>query len=438
MNKAVVWVVVAALIVCAWFQVITRRPDDHAAALASLRTQIDDALALNLPKRTIPLYLQAISYAPRDLQWRTGLADAYQALGDTMAYRDVLVQANADFPEDVPTGVRLLKYWVDGGQCQNAVHGYEGFAPNVQADAQAKALFWQCAWKYVSYSDGRYTWIGSLSGGHFPMKLGSMYGYLGSKGGMVIPALYQAVRPYIDGWAAVQSENNWFYLDEDGDRILAFPGESPTDAYSFSEGYAPILLDGSWRYIDKNSREYGADLALQDARPFANKVAPVKRDGKWGLIDQEFAFVVNPVYDDIACAESGVCTASGRLVAQTGGAWRVYDLEGKQIGQDAYDAASSFQEGVSAVKKGAEWSSIDASGAVLATYTCDEARPLYQGVWPVRVGTEWKYVTTEGEDAGEGRWTDAANVSRGGTAVVSAPAEDDQSYRVIQFYRFMK
>jgi hypothetical protein len=427
----VIWVVTAALIATSWFMALTRRPDDHAKELAQLRTQINDALELDLVKRTVPLYGEAISLAPDQSEWYYGLADALEELGNEKAYEQALIKAVGQFPADVKLGVRLLTLYEDQDACQKLVRAYKAASKTVQKDEGALALYDGCAWKSFPRSDGNYQRIFAKSGDHFKVQENDKYGYLGKGGRMAIPVQFDQARAFIDGWAAVQTDGEWYFIDQEGDRIQAFPEQAAQELYSFSEGYAVAKIDGKYGFVDQNLTRFAFEY--DDARPFLGGVAPVKKDGKWGLVDSEFKMVVQPSFSDVACAESDVCTDQDRVMFKKDGRWTLYDLAGKRIGDGSWDEVSVFAASTAIGQRDGKWEAIDQQGKVVARSTADEARALVGAAMPVRHGEEWTYVDKDGRQLGEESYLDAYPLTDSGEAVV----QTDRGYTIIQFTGFI-
>ncbi|MDR2374758.1 MAG: WG repeat-containing protein [Bifidobacteriaceae bacterium] len=432
MGKVLIWLTTVVLVAASWFMALTRQPENHDEELAALRAQIDSALELDLIKRTIPLYGEAIKLAPDDPQWHYGLADALEALDEKRAYQTALAQASAQFPDDVTLGVRLLQAYKDDGACQKLVKTYKAASDAVRGHKGAVALYNGCAWRTFPRSDAQYERIYPESGGYFKVELLNKYGYLNSGGRLTITIQFDQARSFLDGWAAVRTDGEWYFIDDEGDRIQAFEGAVAQDLYSFSEGYAVAKIDGKYGYVDKDLKRFA--FGYDDARPFTGGVAPVKKNGKWGLIDSEFNMVVEPSYDDVACAESGVCTDHGRVAFEKSGQWRLYDLTGQRLGEGSWESVTAFGVATVVAQRGEGWEVVDETGKVVAKSTADEVRALSGGAMPVRDGEQWTYVDKDGHLLGDDTYTDAYPLTDEGEAVIGLA----DGYKIVRFMGFME
>src|SRR3989339_1691422 len=81
-----------------------------------------------------------------------------------------------------------------------------------------------------------------------PFRAGSKWGYSDKAGKLVIPARYNAARPFSEGLALVMSGGKYGFIDAAGREVIKPAYQSAGD---FGAGLAPVKLKGSWGYIDK-------------------------------------------------------------------------------------------------------------------------------------------------------------------------------------------
>jgi hypothetical protein len=156
--------------------------------------------------------------------------------------------------------------------------------------------------------------------------LNGKWGYIDKDRNEVIPLKYDNARGFIQGLALVKLNDNWFYIDKNGNRWKY------EEAYDFDEGLAPVMLNGKWGYIDKDRNEviplkydnaWGFNQSIQglalvklngknhyidkngnrwkyeEAYGFAEGLAPVMLNGKWGYIDKNRKEVIPLKYDNV-------------------------------------------------------------------------------------------------------------------------------------------
>jgi gliding motility-associated-like protein len=115
--------------------------------------------------------------------------------------------------------------------------------------------------------------------------------------------------------------------------------QSPDEADPFVNGFAKVLANDKWSFIDKDHKPVG-NTGFESVRNFVNGLAAVKQQGKWGFINQQGAIVI-PADNDIA-----------------------------------YD----FTESVTAVYKNNKWSLINKQGTVIKPLSVDIFRGYKNGV----------------------------------------------------------
>lgn len=126
--------------------------------------------------------------------------------------------------------------------------------------------------------------------------------YFIDKSGKKVGETFADTRAYNEGLAPVQSTENYLYgfLDTKGNMVI-------DPAYSavswFYEGLAAVAkTEGGQKrygYINKNGQAVTA-FEYEAAKDFKNGVACVKKDGKFGLVDKFGAPITECVYDYIS------------------------------------------------------------------------------------------------------------------------------------------
>jgi len=78
---------------------------------------------------------------------------------------------------------------------------------------------------------------------------GSKFGVIDKRGNEVAPAMFDnaKIEGYNNGLAAVVYEGKWGFVNTKGEIVIPFEYEEVT---SFSEGKAAVLMDGYWGYVD--------------------------------------------------------------------------------------------------------------------------------------------------------------------------------------------
>ncbi|NMG10890.1 WG repeat-containing protein [Brasilonema sp. UFV-L1] len=108
------------------------------------------------------------------------------------------------------------------------------------------------------------------------------------------------------------------------------------------------------------------------AKEFSEGFAPVKVNGKWGFINLKGQISISPEYDTVGESSSPY--------------------------SDDYDwSSSSFSEGLAGVKLNGKWGFINQSGKLVIPYQFDKVQKFSGGVATVRVGDLWGVINPEGK-----------------------------------------
>ena len=101
---------------------------------------------------------------------------------------------------------------------------------------------------------------------------------------------------FSDGVVPVKKDGKWGYVDTKGDLVIDCKFES---ASSFGQGLAPVKFNGKWGYINK-SGDFAIDPQYEYAYRFSDSgLAGVKQYGEIGFINTDGEMVVEPQFDEI-------------------------------------------------------------------------------------------------------------------------------------------
>ncbi|MBO5348820.1 MAG: WG repeat-containing protein [Clostridia bacterium] len=117
------------------------------------------------------------------------------------------------------------------------------------------------------------------------------YGYIDTKGNVIIDFKYDYAYKFSDGLAVVEKDGNLGYIDNKGNVIIDFEYK---DANDFSEGLASVYKDGKYGYINTKG-EVVIDFQFDDAYDFSEKMTLVRKDGKYQFINKNGETVIDKV-----------------------------------------------------------------------------------------------------------------------------------------------
>ncbi len=145
------------------------------------------------------------------------------------------------------------------------------------------------------------------------------------KNGVVVEPIYDKIVHFSNGLAAVSKNGKWGYIDTKGNIVLPFEYDK---ASSFSANYARVTKDNRTYIIDKNGNEICdkiETLMYDTDKPLEGYVAGIK-DEKYGLLDESGRFILPCEFDSME--QWGIYPL---IEVQKDGKYGVFDLEGKEV-----------------------------------------------------------------------------------------------------------
>ena len=125
---------------------------------------------------------------------------------------------------------------------------------------------------------------------------GNRVGYFtDSKGNIIIDKQFDGVSSFSNGLAKVKQNGKWGFVNTKGEIVIPCVYDDG-DVYSFSEGLARIKQNGKWGFI--NSKGKVVIPCVYDAAiSFSEGLAAVVQNDKCGFINTKGELVISCVYD---------------------------------------------------------------------------------------------------------------------------------------------
>ena len=113
---------------------------------------------------------------------------------------------------------------------------------------------------------------------------------------------------YTDGLLCIKQNNKWGALNSDGKIVIPAKYDNLT---IFSDGFAIAGTDQQFIVINKSGQETPiVDPALKAVKHFSEDLAPVKgQEGNWGYINTSGEFVIPPQYSSVGYFSGGLAWA---------------------------------------------------------------------------------------------------------------------------------
>ena len=269
--------------------------------------------------------------------------------------------------------------------------------------------------------------IGELEGEYVVF---AIYGYINKAGRVVVPGWYTEVKPFSEGFGAVQDADSglWGYVNREGEEVIPCQYAA---AESFSDGFAAVqdADSGLWGYVDQSGKE-AIPCRYDNAFPFSDGLAAVTNAEGLAFIDS-FGQVALPLKNTIASVQmfqDGFAAVSILAEDNDGRQQKRYgfiDTTGKLVVPTQYSEVSFFYLGLAAVQDAESglWGYVDQNGkqAVPCRYA-SAGTFSEEGLAPVQDADSglWGFVDRSGNEAIPCRYAQVSYFSQGLAVVQDA------------------
>ena len=270
---------------------------------------------------------------------------------------------------------------------------------------------------------------------------------------------YTNVKPYSNGFFAVEYDGKWKYITTNGDKTLyeeaKFVGQvgkenikifenknelelideddivqgkinvMPDDVRGCADGILPVKIDGKYSYYkligDKAFGNY------ENASSFVNGKAAAFKNGKWFIIDEDGKRISDKEYDDIKLCYDGTYIKNNIMIASIDGKYKMYDDNEKVIGKNEYeDIESAGNDEYIAFCEDGKWGFLDNKGKVLIRPQYESARSFSNGLAGVYNGKKWGFINLDNKLVIDYNFFDVDNFTESGTCMVETGKDNWQ------------
>jgi len=188
-------------------------------------------------------------------------------------------------------------------------------------------------------------------------------------------------------------------------------------------GYRFFSEKNSWQIEKLHDFDYPgvtvvARFNAEDVDEFSEGYAPVKIDGEWGFIDTQGNIVIEPQWSSVRFFREGLVQVSRN------DAERYINTQGDTVVWPEWDGMDyCFSDGLLAVWQNKKWGYVDTNGEVVLSPKWKSVGKFVDGVAPVKFSNgKWGYIDKEGNTVIEPRF-EYANDFDGEYACVSMYSE---------------
>jgi hypothetical protein len=198
-------------------------------------------------------------------------------------------------------------------------------------------------------------------------------GFLDDSANIAIPAQFDEVRAFSEGFAAVNIQGLWGYINTKGKRTV-FP--QYLGAWSFNNDRAKVQSAQNRKvgYIDARGDTI-INLTYDEGGNYQFGFVPVKKGQYWGLLDVEGNSIMDAEYYALKVL------SPDWIAAKITEEWSIYHLSSKEWIQSGLSQVFGFRNGVFRVKdKKGEYYYLDTDGEPLLSEASYKLYPPQDGV----------------------------------------------------------
>ncbi len=268
-----------------------------------------------------------------------------------------------------------------------------------------------------------YDEVTSIYGPTITVKINGKWGLAKYSGQLLIPAIYDNISTYSNGAVIVEKDDEIFAVNLNNYRMALLHSEAEHFG-NLMENRVPIKTKDGWTF--GNSKLTVGKTYFEEVLSFSNGYAPAKKNGKWGFIDYNFAWFIEPIYDEIIVDELGKGYAQNAFFVRKGKEVKLI-VDGIEINTVFEDARPFNNSLYAAVKRNGKWGFINTTGEDVIPFEYEDALSYSDGLAAIKKDDMWGYISPYGEMAIKPTFEDAKSFGRG-----SAPVFVDSSWRMIK------
>lgn len=222
------------------------------------------------------------------------------------------------------------------------------------------------------------------------------YGLIDQSGNEYGGFIYEDVRSFHEGFAAVKRENTWGYANTMG--VTQKPAVYSA-AWDFHNGYARVSKDEKFYYINTNEEEI-SEKKYERASDFAETTSDTlafvgEKDSGGSTIRY---YIINPTttIKGIGGVEGTIYSQDRAAVKLESGLYTFYDAFGNDAMARTFEEALNFSDDLAAVREGDRWGYVNAEGEFTIPAMYQEAQSFSEGFAAVRNELGWFYIDKAG------------------------------------------
>lgn len=253
--------------------------------------------------------------------------------------------------------------------------------------------------------------VGYLIGQEAPRRLvlnrEGFYGYLDANDEEAIRPTFLLAKPFVDGVAGVFDGKYWGLINSDGKEVAEARWN---EIGHIGEGYATVRMGNKWGYLKIGSNA-SPRRWFEEAGPFKEGFAYVKGNL---LGTAQYWFINTKLQDAIGSRYDAASSFSDGLAAvKQGNRYFYLQANGKRLNDSTYAMAHAPDEGLLRVLQDGKWQYLRSDGTPLTENSYDELFPFSEGLAVYQIEDEFGRINREGQTVGEQSMTVVGNLHSG-------------------------
>lgn len=254
-------------------------------------------------------------------------------------------------------------------------------------------------------------------GGFALVKVKDNYGYIGENGDFLLAPVYPQASGMMDYSAAVNDGEEWHIINSSGFKVART--SEPVDYLGILIGEKiPVAKDGKYGYTNQ-SLVIPEKLSYDYASNFKGGVAAVKKGEKWALINTGEEQITDYIFEDVILDDYKTCCNGGVIFAKKDGKYYMVNAQGGKISDQGFDDARPFAGSEpAAICIDGKWGFVDASGKIVIEPTYESANSFNLGLGAVCIDGLWGYINSSGSIRIECSYEECLPFSNNGISAV--------------------
>ena len=242
--------------------------------------------------------------------------------------------------------------------------------------------------------------------GLLAIKRSDRWGFMDTKGELVIQLKYTKASNFENGHAVVYKGEKYYVINKAGEET-GIDMENVIKVQAFSDGLAPYYSkDKKWGFIGIDGK-VAIPAQYKAVGYFNNGIAWARsKKGKYGFIDKKGAWVLEPIYDTAKDFDK----ASGMARVKLKGKWGYVNKKGDFLKVDT-EKWGDFKDGLAKGRKNGLIGFYDNTGNWVVEPTLQGARDFKNGYCAAKKDDLWGLINKEGEWVIEPQYISIRDVS---------------------------